>query len=462
MGVCRAPSAKALGQPIRWVPVTPARAHRPPPAQEGFILIEVLVSAVIVVLVAGAVLTLLSATTRSSAAERQRSQAYAIAQEDQSRLRAMRISELSRLSTLPREVPVNGTKFEVHSSGVYVNDKTATSSCTQEASSADYLRISSEVTWGGMNGNPVVVQSIVSPSNGTVDSSHGTVTISVTKVGEVPIAGVGFSGSGLSATTDANGCVTFPDLAAGEYTLTPSGAVTGLVDENGKAAAALKVKAAAETTTLVPLKYDLPGAIKGVRFTTKPSPTSAPSPTKANSIVASNIGMKEARVFTASGEVPVESIAATSLYPFSSSYAVYAGFCGSDNPNPSGETNPPGAAAMASVNITPGGTAPEVTIQLPALYLTVTKSGAAVSGARVTITDESCHAKRVYTTNASGNQSAVTTGPIEPGLPWGTYAVCASANNRQVTKTGVAVQSLAGGKALALEIPSSGNSGSCP
>jgi Tfp pilus assembly protein PilV len=441
--------------------VTPTRAHQRPPAQEGFILIEVIASAVIVVLVAGAVLTLLSATTRSSAAERQRSQAYAIAQEDQSRLRAMRISELSRLPTLPREVPVNGTKFEVHSSGVYVNDKTATSSCTKEASSADYLRISSEVTWGSMNGNPVVVQSIVSPSNGTVDSSHGTVTISVTRVGEVPIAGVGFSGSGLSGTTDANGCVTFPDLAAGEYTLTPSGATTGLVDENGKAAGPLKVKAAAETTTLVPLKYDLPGGIAKVGFTTKASPTSAPSPTKANSIVAANVGMKEARVFTAPGETPAESIAATSLFPFSSAYAVYAGSCGSDNPNPSGETNPPGAAAMASVSISPGGVVPEVRIQLPALYLTVTKNGTAVSGARVTITDEGCNAKRVYTTNGNGNQSAVSTGPAEPGLPWGTYKVCASANSRQVTQTGVSVQDLTSGRTLALALPSSSN-GSCP
>ena len=44
-----------------------SRARKMPPGEDGFILIEVLVSAVILAIVAGAVLTLITATTRSAA-----------------------------------------------------------------------------------------------------------------------------------------------------------------------------------------------------------------------------------------------------------------------------------------------------------------------------------------------------------------------------------------------------------
>ena len=49
---------------------------------------------------------------------------------------------------------------------------------------------------------------------------------------EKPIPGVSLTGAGPSSfggTTDEAGCATFPDLAAGSYTVTPSGAVTGMV-----------------------------------------------------------------------------------------------------------------------------------------------------------------------------------------------------------------------------------------
>jgi len=76
---------------------------RTPPAQnrsgpeDGFILIEVLVSALILAIVAAAVLAVLSSTTHSAASERVRSQAAALAQEDQARMRTMRIGTLNRL-----------------------------------------------------------------------------------------------------------------------------------------------------------------------------------------------------------------------------------------------------------------------------------------------------------------------------------------------------------------------------
>ncbi len=69
--------------------------------QDGFVLIEVLISGLIAVLVAGAVMTLFAATERSAADTRHRSQAAAVAQEDQARLRTMRIPTLYKFSPDP-------------------------------------------------------------------------------------------------------------------------------------------------------------------------------------------------------------------------------------------------------------------------------------------------------------------------------------------------------------------------
>jgi hypothetical protein len=60
--------------------------------EDGFVLIEILVSAIVVMIVAGAVFTLLNATARSAGEERHRSEAYAVAQEDQARLRSLRFA----------------------------------------------------------------------------------------------------------------------------------------------------------------------------------------------------------------------------------------------------------------------------------------------------------------------------------------------------------------------------------
>ncbi len=173
-----------------------ARARANPQAEAGFALVEVLVSAAIVVLMAGAVFGLITATAHSAAEERHRSEAYAIAQEDQARLRSLRVPSLNRLSQT-RTVTLNGTAYTVESSGVFVNDKTGTSSCGQGTSSADYIKISSTVSWpsGGTHA-PVTIASIVAPPTGSLDPSHGTLTVSATNAQGTPIPGIGLTGTG--------------------------------------------------------------------------------------------------------------------------------------------------------------------------------------------------------------------------------------------------------------------------
>jgi Tfp pilus assembly protein PilV len=449
-------------------------AQKLPRAEGGFVMIEVLVSALVITIVAGAVLALVSATTRSAADQRSKADAYALAQEDQARLRNMRLAGLNGLQEVQKEVAVGQNRFEVESSGVFVNNTTGTSaSCSEEGASADYVKITSTVRWNGMPdpGNPVRIQSIVAPSNGSLDPSHGTLAVQTDNGAGEALSGVKITGTGtsnFSGTTDETGCANFADLPAGNYTMTTD--ATGFVDTNGAYSPwSQSVGVKASSTVTVGLRYDLPGTVP-VKFVYRKGSSEEFPPAYADSIVAYNAEMsKGAQTFGTPGGTRVSGITAGPLFPFKAADTIYAGSCESNNPNPSSESNPPGAAAMATVIVPAGEAAAPVQLQLPALNLTVSYNGTVYTGAKVTVTDTKCksggsYVKRTYTTNANGNPSSSTAGPAEPGLPWGKYNVCASAKigseYRKTEKSGIAVENLTSGTNLELSLSGSGSSGS--
>lgn len=446
--------------------MTPARALSTRASEEGFALIEVLVSALCVAIVGGAVLTTLQATARSSADTRNHTMAQAIAMEDQARLRSMRISSLNKLNqTYP--VTLDGTTFSVTSTGVFVNNTSQTASCTTGQTSADYIRITTSVTWKALgNRRPVTMQSIVSPSNGSLDPGHGTLTFSTINAAAQPLAGVGISGTGpgtFSGTTDAGGCANFADLPAGNYTVVAS--APGLVDKEGKAPTTLSPSPGviASGTQTVVLQYDKPGALE-VGFTYRVGSTSEFKASSAGAIQVFNSGLKEPFTFTAPGGVPAAAIATTAkLFPFTSPYAVYAGTCSSNNPNPTSDPESPGALAVASVTVPPGATLaplPKGTIQLPALNLVVKKDGSPLVGAEVKITNSGgCSFSRKTTTTTGGVLA-------DPGLPWGTYNVCAATTTgtirRKSLPSAVEVKNLTNPALKEIDLTSGTTSGACP
>ena len=87
---------------------------RPSPSEGGFVLIEVLVSALVLAIAASGVLALLQATTHSAGEQRDGSKGYAVAQEDQARLRAMRLNDLDGLEQMTHP-KLDGTTFTVES-----------------------------------------------------------------------------------------------------------------------------------------------------------------------------------------------------------------------------------------------------------------------------------------------------------------------------------------------------------
>jgi hypothetical protein len=326
------------------------------------------------------------------------------------------------------------------------------------------------VTWPSIGGRPaVVIQSLISPSNGALNPSHGGLTISSINAAGTPLAGVGISGSGtgtFSGTTDASGCGSFPDISAGNYTLTPS--ASGFVDVDGNAPSAQTVSVVGGATNTITLQYDRPGSVPIV-FKTKTTAGVLVN-SSSDSMVASNTGMTVPKTFGTPGGIRVASITGTSLFPFSSPDTFYAGACTGNNPNPTGMTNPPGAAAMATVTVPAGGTATAANIQLPALNLTVKSGnnsgspGSNVLNAHVTLSDDNCAiagvpVKRTYATNASGALA-------DPGLPWSQYDVCVDNGTKKQLVNNLVVQNLANaGTALTVYLGASAagvQSGTCP
>ena len=195
--------------------------------------------------------------------------------------------------------------------------------------------------------------------------------------------------------------------------------------------------------------------------------------TQGDTVLFYNTGLETARVF-GSLTAPVSSLNVTGLFPFTSDYAVYAGTCEGDNPNPSELDPPPAPLAIGSALVPPGGTAP-IQLHLPALHLNVfsgsssSSPGSRVNGTNnVKLWDNLCgFALRTRsTTTVSGTAGRLA----HPGLPFSEYTVCVqgtvSGNTRRRIVTGVSLNEpsdITGGTVLNVYLSdSSSSSQSCP
>ncbi len=217
-------------------------------------------------IVAVGAFTAFDAATRSTAEERHRARANALAEADISRMRSMRISDLSNL-VQTRTSCRTAQKYTVTSLAEYQTDGTGTASCEAGAASADYIKVSSKVTWPSLGSRPPVVSaSLVAPPNGSISANAGGLAIAVENAANVGIPGVGISGSGagsFSGTTGSTGCVIFGNLPAGNYTVTVSGVANGLVDVDGNPPGPVSTSVVGESTNTLSLQYDNPGIDPG-------------------------------------------------------------------------------------------------------------------------------------------------------------------------------------------------------
>ena len=234
------------------------------------------------------------------------------------------------------------------------------------------------------------------------------------------------------------------------------GVASAMVDQDGNAPPPQTVSVVDQGTNTVNLQYDRPGSIQSINFRTRDY-SNALVTSSADSVIVSNTGMSLNKQFTPPGGVRATSITtASTLYPFTSPYAVYAGSCASNNPPAGpmlGNATVPiaGAGSLAS----PG------YIQLPSLQVTVKNLLTPVSGATVTAKDTSCNVTRTLTTSTNASGQVPVAGDI--GLPYGTYSVCATQGGKKRTVSPVTLTSVGStGTPLTIDLNGAGSGSTCP
>jgi uncharacterized protein YdeI (BOF family) len=381
---------------------------------------EVVISAALLAAITIGTLTAFDAGNRFTTNEQQRSQANDLAQQDQDRLRGMTVTQLSSLNQT-RTVTLNGTTFTIVSKGQFERDTTGTSSCAANGS-ADYIHTTSTVTWPSMGqSTPPVAESIITPPAG------GSLIVQVVDSNGVGVQNMSVTGSGtgpLTATTGSDGCAIVGGLAGGSYNV--SVAQAGFVDKDGNTTPPTSQQAVTVivgSTATKTFYFDHAGSLS-TTFDTKPYGAATPVPVNGDTLTVFNNNMTFPgyRYFGTAGTYSA-TLNATNLFPFPSAYTVFAGSCAADAPSAFGQGPDP------SVVVPQGGSASGLALHLPPLNLSVLSGisslspGSPLLSANVVITDTGCtpNVRRVMTTNSSGQL-------VNPGLPFGTYTVCADAN----------------------------------
>jgi len=149
--------------------------------ESGMGLIEVMVSAVLTVVIALAIFSSLDNASATSGLNRSRAIAAGLAQQDLERMRSLKVAQLSGLSATAPAV-VDGVTYQVSSSSEWVSDASGAPAegCSAADGRADYLKITSSVTWPVMQGrNPVSVSSLVAPPNGSFGPTQGSLLVRI-------------------------------------------------------------------------------------------------------------------------------------------------------------------------------------------------------------------------------------------------------------------------------------------
>jgi Tfp pilus assembly protein PilV len=454
--------------------LTLARAGR---GEDGFLLIEVMVSVLLVGLIAVATFNGFAVASRFSADQRRHSEAALLAAQSQEQLRSDPATALDALESAPHSYTktVNGTEFTITQEAKAVSSSGSATGCTFSETSKEHganVLVTSAVTWALLvkAKRPAVKQaSVITPPIGSaleVDVSDGGAppepVSGVTAVASfVPEGSV--ASNTAQGTTGGGGCVVLSGLASTsaevEILKKPNFITTGsLLQYPTK-----EVTIVPNLTTQYPVTY-AEGARLEAEFTYKGSnkfgavPVTGDTFGVENSSVPSGTtpfatggtafeyepggeelykvvpGTYSTKAFTAAGSQYLKG----DLFPFPSGWTGYAGDCPNNAINAEAESPAPG------IVLNPGETK---TIKIPLSY-TLLNAYSGVQGTGkgslttqpypATITDTECegavtplHASEA---NLEHTQVLSSTGHLSaPFQPFGKQTLCVVANNRTFT-----------------------------
>jgi Tfp pilus assembly protein PilV len=400
-------------------------------AQDGSFLVEALISAMILVIVGLGVLKSLDRGSRLGGEQRVQAVAGNVAQAEQERIRSLPVSQQSNMhSTSARTV--GQITYAVDSRAEWVNDTTGDASCTTAGSSADYLKLSTVVSWPRMaNRKAVKLESLIAPGVRSFSSSQGSLAVSISDRNGNPVSGLGLNLSGsatLSGTTSAAGCVLWGYLPAGSGYALGFSRPPDWVLTDGTQVANVPASVTGAQTSNIALQYDQGGRIQA-NFVTKRTRFGTLVPTDAQVAHVTHAG-------GISSSFAVTSAGGTSnlLFPFTSAYTIDADTCAATESSSPPLPNPttPAAPSAVSAIVQPGQTTTTATqVQLPPAMITVMSGASPVSGARIRVTTP-CGTVYRRTTDSAG---VIT----DPGFPYvkapGTLAICVSDGIREHTAT---------------------------
>jgi Tfp pilus assembly protein PilV len=442
---------------------------------EGFGLVEVLVTALVVLILAAGTFATFDASSHATGLAKSRSTAITLAQQDQARMRAMPVADLSNLHngvTTQRacdDAGGNCIDYKVTSNVEWVKDGQGIQSCTQADVGFDYLKITSTVSWPGMGARrPAVEESLVTPPIGTFGPGEGSLAVKVVRAdGVTGVPGVPVSLSGpksYSGVTNSQGCVVWGLLpSSGTYTVTAN--ASNFIDVNGNPTITQATGVTEQALTTVTALYDQ-AASANVSFISKVNTTGQTFAETLDRVTVAQPKLTAVRSFGTQG-TKVASLTLPGLFPFATGspggpYQVYAGDC--PGQAPSAQT-PPDTNLQYLPSLTPGVLSP-AQLQLPAFDFKVRVANAGANGTylggsnganmrdavaadnvqiKVTPTTPGCAATTptVEGIDTSGTNVAR---PKDPGFPYGTYTVCVQGTvgtkTRSETFSGVALNKL--------------------
>ena len=297
--------------------------------------------------------------------------------------------------------------------------------------------------------------SIVSPSNGSLDPNHGTLASrspTRQRCGLLGTSGSSGIGAGpFSGTPTPPAAPSSPTCRAGNYTVTPT-APRAMVDTRRQNAAGTKTggRHRRHSPRRSPCSYDQPGAIP-VAFKYRVGSTATLRDRERG--LGRRLQQRDDQRRKAFGTPGGDATLGRSQ----TALPVHLRRTPSTPAPATPTTRTPKAKSAGGRNrhrrARHRGGARE--IQLPALDLTVKNGSTPIKGAKVTVTDDNCTTLRGTASSGSTRPTpkasmtatpAVAPEATEPGLPWGEYEVCASAKIGHARpasrRSSVAVQSL--------------------
>jgi Tfp pilus assembly protein PilV len=445
-------------------------------SEDGFALIEVLAAAALLVVVSLATLSVLDASAKVSGKAKARTVAADLAQQDQERMRGMAAVDLSNYHWSHTVTVPDGGAYTVDSRADWIRDATGVESCTVSNTQANYLRVTSTVSNAALD-KPVTTASLVAPPVAGFDANTGTLTVQVTDRDGDPVSGADVAISGptsLGDTTNSLGCAVFSHIPIGTYSATTHR--FGYVDPNGNDPGAVTGTPVvlAGKVAVVPAQLDVAATITAT-FDTYVNTYAAASNGGVTGWVASKAQTLTADPATASDPSQTtspggwqSSIRDSTLFPFAAGYSAYTGSCA--NADPSKYIANYYASNPGTVATDPGMSYTVAVHQAPLAVQVKTALGVAQANAHVVATGSSTNGctgdKLTLTTDANGYVTHPG-GGFDPGVPFGTYDVCADVRLTSTTwllktKTGVAATAFNVSSPTQIQLPASSTISTAP